>query len=193
MVLKIDLGCGPSKKPEFSGCDRIAFPGVDYVFDLGAERWPFEDSSVDEAHSSHTIEHLDRVERVFFFNELWRVLKPEAKALIIAPHWSSGRAYGDPTHQWGPISDFMFYYLKREWRLTQAPHTDIAHWPQGYLCDFEATWGYSFRNDAEFMARNDHYKQYAMANYRDVIMDIVATLVAKKPSPAAEPAPPPPA
>lgn len=198
----------PDQTP-WIGVDKYAFDGkVDVVLDVCAfaepevytgtpttwvgksiprKPWPWPDSSVDEAYSSHFVEHLTQTERCHFFNELHRILKPDAKALIIVPHWSSGRAYGDPTHQWPAWSDMAAYYLKREWRESQAPHTDAKNWPPGYSCDFEATWGYSFRNDAEFMSRNDHYKQYAMANYRDVIQDCVMTVIAKKPAPAAEP------
>lgn len=185
---KIDLGCGPNPAPDFEGCDAIPFPNVKHVFNIGLGSWPFEDSSIDEARSSHAIEHLDAVERVTFFNELWRVLKPEAKALIIIPHWSSGRAYGDPTHKFPPVSDFAMFYLKREWRLANAPHTDVSFWPQGYSCDFEASWGYSFRNDPDFMCKADAYKQYAMANYKDVIQDMVTTVTCKKPALGAPPA-----
>lgn len=198
----------PDQTP-WIGVDKYAFDGkVDVVLDVcattifdegavnsdgssayhvGYKPWPWADSSVDEAYSSHFVEHLTQIERCHFFNELHRILKPDAKALIIVPHWSSGRAYGDPTHQWPAWSDMAAYYLKREWRESQAPHTDAKNWPPGYSCDFEATWGYSFRNDAEFMCRADAYKQYAMANYRDVIQDCVMTVIAKKPAPAAEP------
>lgn len=199
-MTKLDFGCGPNPKEGFEGVDQYAFDGkVKHVFDLrepcGESKfapvyrkpWPWEASSVDEAYSSHFVEHLDQQERCWFFNELWRILKPNATALIIVPHWSSGRAYGDPTHKWPAWSDMAAYYLRKDWRMTQAPHTDATLLPWGYSCDFEANWGYSFRNDPEFMARSDPYRQYAMQNYRDVIWDTVMTIKALKPelSPAA--------
>ena len=62
-----------NKKEGFVGCDVLAFEGVDYVCDLSKDKFPFEDSSVDEFHCSHFLEHLTGPERIHFFNELWRV------------------------------------------------------------------------------------------------------------------------
>lgn len=194
VLLRIDLGCGPNKRQPLPGevpwvgVDSIAFPGVDVVADL-TRRWPWPDSSVAEAHASHFLEHLtnfeDRWERVHFFNELYRVLVPGGKATLIFPHWCSNRYYGDPTHR-EPFSEMGFYYLKREWRLGdpaknlpgQAPHADAAHNPNGYACDFDATWGYAMRPDLS--ARNQEYQQFAMSNYKEACLDLHATLTACK-------------
>lgn len=209
--MKLDLGCGPNPREGFEGVDQYAFDGkVKHVLSLTAlhlinegavnpdgsdasawarKPWPWSDSSVDEAYSSHFVEHLDQPERCWFFNELHRILKPGATAQIIVPHWSSGRAYGDPTHKWPAWSDMAAYYLRREWRLSQAPHTDVSLLPWGYSCDFEAIGAYSFRNDPDFTSKNDAYKQYAMQFYRDVIWDFVMTVKAIKPQAAETPMP----
>ena len=175
--LKIDIGCGPNKQKGHVGLDRIAFRGVDHVLDIGTERWPFADATVEEAYSSHCIEHLDSVERCHFVNELYRVLIPEGKCTLIAPHWGSSRAYGDPTHKWSPLGEFWFYYLSRKWRMENAPHTDIKHWPQGFDCDFEATWGYSM--NPVLHTRNAEFQQFALTHYREAVQDIHSTLTKK--------------
>lgn len=171
--MKLDLGCGKNKLAGFIGVDQYAMEGVDQVVDL-TKSWPWEDNSVDEVHSSHFIEHLTQTERTHFVNELCRVLKPGAKAQLIAPHWASHRAYGDPTHQWPAVSEMWFYYLLKSWRVVNAPHTDAQWNPNGFTCDFDATWGYAMRQD--IISRNPEYQQYAMTNYKDVIQDIVVTL-----------------
>ena len=174
-LIRIDVGCGPNKKPGFVGIDVLPFDGkVDHVLNAGTERWPFEDDSVDEAHSSHFVEHLNAVERIHFVNELCRVLKKGAKAAIITPHWCSNRAYGDLTHQWPPVSEMWFYYLSKAWRAGNAPHTDAAHNPKGYTCDLEATWGYSLNPGIQ--ARNPEYQQHAMQFWKEAAQDIYATL-----------------
>lgn len=175
--MKIDLGCGPNKKEGFVGVDQYAFPGVDHVVDLTKDRLPFEAETVEEVHASHFVEHLTAPERCHLLNELHRVMKPGAKMTMIVPHWGSNRAYGDPTHQWPPISEMWFYYLKKEWRMSQAPHTDKSNWPQGYDCDFEATWGYSMHPSLQ--TRNAEYQQFAMNFYREGAQDIHATLTRK--------------
>jgi Methyltransferase domain len=180
--VKLDIGCGGNKKgPDWCGVDQYAMPGVDHVFRIGGEKWPFEDNSVDEAHSSHFLEHLTNLngkfERVKFFNELHRVMMPGAKCTLIFPHWASNRFYGDPTHC-EPFSEMGFYYLSREWRKAQAPHSDVEWNPNGYSCDFEATWGYSI--NPAIQTRNQEYQQFALQNYKEAAQDMIATITCKK-------------
>jgi hypothetical protein len=196
-TLRLDFGCGPHKREGFEGVDSIAFPGVDHVLNVvqrvtmigqldprsdqslvamptGYAKWPWADNSVAEAHASHFVEHLTGRERVHFVNELYRVLVPGGTCTVIVPHWASCRAYGDFTHQWPPVSEFWFYYLSKEWRTGNAPHTDGAHAPEGYTCHFEATWGYAMRQD--LLSRNQEYQQFALGNYKEAAQDLVATL-----------------
>jgi hypothetical protein len=98
-----------------------------------------------------------------------------AKATIITPHWASNRAYGDPTHQWPPVAEMAFFYLSQEWRNTQAPHTDIKWNPDGFTCNFNASWGYSFGND--LANRNQEYVQFALQNYKEAAQDLHATII----------------
>lgn len=174
---RLDLGCGANKKPGFTGVDQTQFPGVDVVLDLRGD-WPWPDNSIEEVHCSHFVEHLDAMERVHFWNELFRVLKPGAKATVIVPHWASCRAYGDPTHKWPPISEFAWFYLKKDWRMLNAPHTDAKHLQGGFNCNFEVTWGYSLH--PEVSQRNQEYQQYAMNFLKEAAQDTIATLTAVK-------------
>jgi hypothetical protein len=166
-MVKLDLGSGPNKAEGFVGVDVRQFDGkVDVLCDIGKDRWPWEDGSVDEARASHVWEHLTWPERVHAFNELFRVLKVGAKAQIVIPHWNSSRYYGDPTHQ-SPMSEFAFYYLLKSWRDVNAPHT-------GYTCDFDATWGYS--THPALHAWNVERQQYAIQWFKEAAQDIIATL-----------------
>lgn len=171
--IKLDIGCGPNKKEGFVGVDAIAFPGVDVVLDLKG-RWPWKDGSVEELHCSHCIEHFTSIERCHIYNEMYRVLRVGGKVTLIAPHWSSQRAYGDPTHQWPPVSGFSFYYLLKSWRDANAPHSDVANLKGGYSCDFDAVWGFSMH--PQVAVRNQEYQQFAMTFYTEATMDIIATL-----------------
>lgn len=185
-LLKLDLGCGPNKREGFIGVDARQFDGkVDQVINLAARygdangvvtpriemlgqfaAWPWKDGTVEEVHSSHFLEHLTGAERVHFWNELHRVLIPGGKATIVVPHWSSGRAYGDPTHQWPPVVEFSFYYLDKAWRAQNAPHV-------GYTCDFNVTWGYSMAQPWTLKA--PEAQQFALNHYREVAQDLIAT------------------
>lgn len=208
--MKLDIGCGKNKKAGFFGVDQYAMEGVDAVCDLTSTHWnlnlspgvevPLQsiswvetglamiadralpDDSVEEVHCSHFLEHLSGSQRVRFFNELYRVMKPGAKGLFIIPHWASNRAYGDPTHAWPPVSEMSFYYLKKEWRLDQgnAPHTDVAWNPAGFSCDFEVTWGYAMH--PLIAPRHPEAQQWMLQFYKEAAQDTHAT-VTKLPIP----------
>jgi len=178
--IKLDIGCGPNPRDGFEGCDTIKFDNVKYVFNAGLDVWPFEDESADEIHASHFLEHLTNLggawERTHFFNEAARVLTKGGKLSLIFPHWASNRYYGDPTHK-EPFSEMGFYYLSKEWRKAQAPHSDSEFFDNGYSCDFECTWGYNMRQD--LTVRNQEYQQYAMSNFKEAITDIISTCIKK--------------
>ena len=178
--LKLDLGCGTKKKEGFIGVDVRKFDGVDIVLDLGRHTWPWEDNSVEEAFSSHTLEHLDPAERCHFFNELWRVLKNDGKAQIILPHWASCRYYGDPTHKSPPFSEFGWHYLSKAWRKDNAPHTDaaIAPGPLSYSCDFAYSYGFSMA--PWMMGRSQDFVNFALGAYKEAAQDMIGNLVAQK-------------
>lgn len=172
--LKLDIGCGTRKQAGFLGVDRIAFAGVDVVMDVSADKWPWPDSTVDEIHASHFLEHLTASQRIHFINEAWRVLKPGGKAHIITPHWCSNRAFGDLTHQWPPVSEMWYSYLCIPWRKDNAPHNTE------YVCDFEfpPVLGHSFH--PAIAGRNDGYRELAQAWGKEAVLDLFATLTAKK-------------
>ena len=175
MAIKLDVGCGPNKKEGYLGIDSINFPNIDFVRDLRTEKLPCGNNTVEEIHASHFVEHLTAVERIHLMNESYRVLEPGGKFILICPYWSSGRAYGDPTHQWPPISDFWFYYLDRSWRKTCARHTDKEYWDKGYDCDFQTTWTF-FLHD-HILNKEADYQNFAIAFYKEAVQDICATLI----------------
>jgi SAM-dependent methyltransferase len=168
-IIKLDLGCGPNKQAGFTGIDALPFDGkVDKVLDLRATPWPWKDDSVDEVYSSHFVEHLSGEERVPFFNELYRVLRKDAKATIVVPAWNSERAYGDPTHKWPPVCGFSFFYLDKNWRASNAPHC-------GYTCDFNFTGGNSLA--PPWNMKSQEVQAFAQTHYVNVAQDIVCTLI----------------
>lgn len=169
--MKLDLGCGRNKKEGFIGVDSLSFPEVDIVHDL-TKTWPWENDSIEEVHCSHTVEHLTAEERIFFVNELYRVLKVGGKATIITPHWCSTRAYGDLTHKWPPVCEMWFFYLDKAWRESQAPHNNF------YTCNFDATWGYGMH--ASLPLRNAEFQQFALNFYKEAAQDIIATLTKRE-------------
>lgn len=167
--LRLDIGCGPNKAPGFIGVDIQKFDGVDVVADMRC-KWPWGDESVTEVRSSHFLEHLTQDERVHFFNELHRVLIKGGKATIATPHWLSERAYGDPTHKMPPVTFFSYFYVNKEWREKNAPHTR-------YTCDFYVTGGNTII--APWNARSNEVQGFAQTHYANVSQDLIVTATKK--------------
>lgn len=93
--MKLNLGCGDTPLSGWVNVDLFPGPGVQQVADL-RERWPWDDSSVDEARAWHLFEHLP--DRVHTMNELWRVLAPAGIAEIQVPTVDGPAAFSSPTH-----------------------------------------------------------------------------------------------
>jgi hypothetical protein len=169
--VRLDLGCGQHKREGFTGVDSSPECQPDIVCDLSKAPWPFEDNSVDEVHSSHFIEHLTGAERAVFFNELYRVMKKDAKGTFIVPHENSIRAIQDITHQWPPVSEGFLFYLSKEWRVANG----IDHY-HPLKCDFIATWGYGFADPA-WATRQDEARVFGVKHYNNVAADLHFNLV----------------
>lgn len=93
----VNLGCGKVRIPGSIGVDRVAIEGyTDVVHDLNTTPFPFEDSSVDEVHFYHVLEHLDNP--ISKMEEIWRILKPGGLLHMRVPHFSSMGAFTDLTH-----------------------------------------------------------------------------------------------
>ena len=167
--LRLDIGCGKTKLDGWEGIDAIDF-GQKHVHDV-RKGLPFADNSVDEVRSSHFVEHLTGSERIAFFNELYRVMKPKATAQIITPNWSHSCAYGDPTHQWPPMSQWYPLYLHKEWREANAPHTS-------YTCDFDHVIAGSW--DSSLELRNPETRSFMMNHYTNGWRDLIVTITSKK-------------
>lgn len=174
--IRLDLGCGKKVKEGFIGVDSIDF-GQPYIMDLRTTPWPWESNSIDEVRSSHFVEHLTGNERILFFNELYRVMKPGAKAEIITPNWAHACAYGDPTHQWPPMSAWYPFYLNRAWREQESPHV-------GYTCDFENQTSVSWEKDFndKFNNRSLEERQLALLHYVNSARDLIVILTKRPPS-----------
>jgi hypothetical protein len=169
---KINIGCGKEVKEDFDGIDIIDY-GQKYVLDV-RKGLPFKDDTIDEVYSRHLIPCLtnfaDPMERVSFFNELYRVMKVGTIATIIVPSWSSAGGYGNPNFK-EQFYEGALYFLSKDWRTINAP--DVTQ----YTCDFESTWGYNLHPN--IVTRNQEYQQFAITNYVNSSTDIMITMKKK--------------
>jgi len=161
----VDLACGDAKQQGYIGVDIVKLPGVDIVHDLEKFPWPFKDESVDEVFCSHYVEHTKDLMK--FMDELYRILKPEGKANIVAPYYSSMRAWQDPSHT-RAISEATFLYFNKNWRVANK----LGHYP--ITCDFDFSYGYAV--DPSWVTRNEEARAFAIKHYINVITDIQVML-----------------
>lgn len=92
----LDFGCGPKKTPGAIGVDKVAFAGVDVVWDLESFPYPFQDNSADGAVLSHCLEHF--LDPLAVLREVSRIVRRGGTIRIFTPHFSSMNAYSDLTH-----------------------------------------------------------------------------------------------
>ena len=182
-VIAVELGCGQTKQSiEFFqenmnitptkviGVDIVKCEGVDVVHDLTKFPYPFKDESVDAIYTCHFQEHLDGEERIKFFNECHRILKPGGKMRHIHPYYKSVRAVQDPTHKWPPISENSYFYWDKNWREANK----LDHYPIN--CDFEFNIFYVWQ-DPTVANKNEETRFFMIDKYWNVVADMIVDMV----------------
>jgi predicted SAM-dependent methyltransferase len=95
-MIKLDLGCGTSKKNGYIGVDSLNLPGVDIVHDLTISPYLFKDNEIDEVVMDNVLEHLSQPLKVV--EEIYRICITDALVTIAVPYFRSYYATIDPTH-----------------------------------------------------------------------------------------------
>ncbi len=167
---KLDLGCGMNKKAGFLGVDISPDINPDFIHNLDVYPYPFEDNSVFEIFTSHFIEHVKDIK--LFMEECWRILVPMGMMTIIAPYYSSVRAFQDYTHV-RPISEYTFLYFSKAW----MKENKLEHY--GVKADFEIL-NNRYYFYPEFEARADAAREWNRIHLINVVQDIEVRLRAIK-------------
>ncbi len=163
---KLDLGCGMNCKQGFLGVDHSEDIKPDFVHDLNSYPYPFEDNSVFEIFTSHFIEHVRDIKA--FMEECYRMLVPLGMMTVVAPYYSSVRAFQDYTHV-RPISENTFLYFNKEW----MEQNKLEHY--GVKCNFDIlNTRYYYAQDWE--SRADSAREWARMHYVNVVQDIEVRL-----------------
>lgn len=83
--VRLNLGCGNLRIPNFQGVDYKPGPCVDRVVDLTKHPWPFDDNSVEGVVAWHFLEHLPGYELDQAMHEIHRILRPGGILYIKVP------------------------------------------------------------------------------------------------------------
>lgn len=133
--MKLNLGCGLDKPPEFVNIDKNTLVRPDIVLDLNVVPWPFGDSQIESIRARFVIEHIDSF--IDFFNECHRILKCSAILDVIAVHGQSPNLWTDPTRRRGYSREcFSFLepetYVAAQSRYTSRKWKVLDHSTDGY-------------------------------------------------------------
>jgi ubiquinone/menaquinone biosynthesis C-methylase UbiE len=164
--VKLDFGAGNNCREGFESVD-LYLPGAKYQIDLTSFPFPWPDESVEEINCSHFLEHIPKEKRWPFFEECYRILKPEGKMHINVPNWKSERAYGDMTHEWPPVSTMMFWYLNKNWR----EQNKLTYGPYDIKCNFDVNAGPS-GIVPQFAQRSYDAQVFVTTHYMESYMDM---------------------
>lgn len=140
----LHLGCGrkgrttglnmPTAKVTSLDADPLLEP--DLVCVLGRDPIPLPDDSVDFALAVHVLEHIGiqgETERWFYFwEELYRVLKPGGSLQFESPLYNSVWAWADPQHCRALSPQALIYFDQDSYRLPGSAIT-----PYRIKADFE--------------------------------------------------------
>jgi hypothetical protein len=168
---------------------------VVHAVDLFKFPFPWADSSVEEIFCSHFIEHIPAREveardlhdprkedqsvligkdmLVAFFDECYRILKPDAFMTIVCPSARNERAFQDPTHRRFIVQNTFAYF-----DATARQAMGIEHYLGG--CDFLSQVGWYHSDDITLLSEEARQRRFG-AEW-NVIWDYNVKAKACKPS-----------
>ena len=85
--MKLNLGCGFNKIPGFINVDIDPAVEPDKVFNFTG-KFPYKDDEVEEIVAYHVLEHIPKSAHQFIYNEIYRVLQPDASLTLGFPEFS---------------------------------------------------------------------------------------------------------
>jgi len=182
-LIKLNLGCGEDKKPDYINIDKFGSP--DLKHDLETFPWPWDDNSVNKIILKHVLEHLGESTDIFIniIKELYRICEHDAKIEIIVPHPRHDDFIDDPTHVRAVTPSSLSLYSKtknKEWIKNGCSNSPLGI----YLdVDFEIikvnqiidpVWSEIFKD------KDDMFISQAVKRYNNVVREIQMLLKVRK-------------
>lgn len=175
----LNIGSGTDYKKSTDAEQWVNFdinPDVhpDVLGDVDDLRVHFAENEFDEVHLIHVWEHCPDL--MTSMEQIWRVLKPDGRLVIVAPYYTSRWSSGDPTHI-HPIGEHTFGFLS--YPIYEENAKKKTHMSQLFPeCDFDIK-----KLVLVPLSEKETFKdqQFAIKHYFNVIDEIQAELVAVKP------------
>jgi SAM-dependent methyltransferase len=107
-IMKLNVGCGETKKDGYVNLDWSPLVKPDVTHDLNVLPYPFPDNTFDLIEAYHVLEHLDKP--FFIMKEFHRILKPGGTLHLRVPHFSRGFTHAEHAH--GFDITFPLYFMQ---------------------------------------------------------------------------------
>lgn len=132
--MKINLGSGSKRYPNYINIDSDAQSQPDFVLNIEKDPLPFEDNSVGAVIAHHILEHLGDG---FFhcIKELYRVCKHGTIIDVHVPHPKHDTFLIDPTHK-RPIYPHTLDMFSKT-RNKRDMDSGGCETPLGFICDVD--------------------------------------------------------
>jgi hypothetical protein len=160
---RLDVACPAGVKEGFRGIGLL--PGLDIRHDLSVFPWPVKSGSVSEVNCvgyAHRAPDL-----VALMEEIYRVMAAGDKATVVAPYYTSIRAWQDPTTV-RAVNEATFLFFNKEWRAANK----VEHY--GIKADFKFDYGYLLAGD--WGMKSHEARDFAVRSYNNVVSDIQVNL-----------------
>jgi len=150
----LHVGCGRKKSERFGLADTDTLITLDadptlepdIVCTLGRDRIDLPDDSVDGLIALHILEHIGRQGETdqwfYFWEEAYRVLKPDGELHFESPLWNSVWSWADPQHCRALSPQSFLYFSQDSYRNAESSIT-----PYRIKCDFDVIGTFSARPD----------------------------------------------
>ena len=169
----------------------LAVPSMEINYRIGTQEEPgyakleswedlekVESSTVSNIMLAWYFQRLDQKQRFACVDEIWRVLKPGGRLMIVVPYWSSRRAIADPLAQWPPLCEESFLVYSEKWRqeneLTALP-VNCNFYSVTQNGDLFIMAGHIA--DPAVATRNDEFRGFASKHYINSVWEMHVTLV----------------
>lgn len=180
--MKINIGSGYNKIPDFISVDYDILSEPDYCFNIETDTFPFEDNTVDTVIAHHVLEHLG--EGYFHcLQELYRVCKHGAFIDIRVPHPRHDSFLADPTHR-RPITPMGLQLFSKKFNAVSKrngyPSSTLGEY---YNVDFDILeWHYipDEKYKQKFLDKSKEFIEEYIKEHNNIITEFHIKLVVNK-------------